>query len=143
MVKYKNISHAGIVEQVTPDTIFVRIVVASQCAACHAKGLCSLADVAEKQIEIPNRGQYVKKGDEVTVVLQSGLGIAAVWWAYTFPLLLLLSILLFLHDKNWSEIYSALCALGTVAGYYGILWFFRGKFKKKYTFAIDKKINTP
>jgi len=133
----KNIKHAGVVEEVTREKIYIRIVVASQCAACHAKGFCSIADVAEKRVEIPNSGQSVHAGDNVQVVLQSSQGLAAVWWMYTLPLLLLVSILLFLLDQNMSEIYSALFALGVVAVYYGVLWFFRSKFKKNTIFALQ------
>ncbi len=112
------------------------MVVASQCAACHAKGFCSISDVAEKRIEIPNRGQAVEEGEEVTVALLAGLGLKAVWWAYVFPLLLLLIILLLLHSQNIPELYSGLAAVAAIALYYGVVWLFRNKFKRKYTFEL-------
>ena len=138
MAKPKDISHSGIVEEITPENIVVQIAVKSQCAACHTKGFCSISDATDKKIEIANDGQNLQIGDEVNVVLQSGLGLSAVWWAYIFPLILLLIVLLVLSNQNFSDLYSGLFAIAIIAIYYGILRFFKDKFKRKYVFKIER-----
>jgi sigma-E factor negative regulatory protein RseC len=130
------ITHAGIVGRITASQIEVHINVSGQCTACRVKGFCSMADVAEKKIEITNTGQDMKPGEKVNVVLRQSLGLMAVWWAYLFPLLLLLIILLLL--QTLPDLYSGAAALGSVAIYYGVLYGFKEKFKKKYIFEIEK-----
>ena len=44
----EKIRHEGIVERVEPSHLQVRIVQASACAACGAKGLCKAAESKEK-----------------------------------------------------------------------------------------------
>ncbi len=48
----ENISHPGIIEEVSKDKVFVKILSMSACSACHAKGMCSVAEVAEKIVEV-------------------------------------------------------------------------------------------
>ena len=132
------IKHRGIVEQVTPERIIVRIQVADACAACHAKGFCSISGAAEKQVDVPNRGQAVAAGEEVHVTLRSSAGWSAVGWAYVLPLAVLLTVLLSLQWLPLTDAYSGAAAVGGVALYYGALYAFRKKWKKKYVFDMEK-----
>jgi sigma-E factor negative regulatory protein RseC len=132
------IKHRGIVEQVTPECIIVRIQVADACAACHAKSFCSISGMAEKRMGILSRGQAVTPGEEVNVTLRSSAGWSAVGWAYVLPLAVLLVILISLQWLPLADIYSGAAAAGGVALYYGALYAFRKKWKKKYVFEIEK-----
>lgn len=131
------IKHRGIVEQVTPECIIVRIQVADACAACHAKSFCSISGMAEKRMGILPAVQ-VAPGEEVNVMLRSSAGWSAVGWAYVLPLAVLLAILVSLQWLSFSEVYSGAAAVGGVALYYGALYAFRKKWKKKYVFEIEK-----
>jgi sigma-E factor negative regulatory protein RseC len=137
MAKAQLVTHRGLVEHITPESIVVRIGVESLCAACHAKSVCGVADAGEKRIEAPNRGQAVQQGDEVNVVLRAGIGLRAVWWAYVCPLVVLLFILLLLQAAQCPDLYIGLAALAALAVYYGALYGFRGELKKTYTFEIE------
>lgn len=132
------IRHRGIVEQVTPEHIIVRIPVTEACTACHAKGFCSISGTAGKRVDVPNRGQAVAVGEEVNVTLRQSSGWAAVGWAYVLPLAVLLAILLSLQWLPLSDAYSGAAAVGGVALYYGALYAFRKKWKKKYVFDMEK-----
>ena len=44
--------HKGIVTEVTDDLVRVKIESVSACAACHAKGLCSMSDKTDKIIDV-------------------------------------------------------------------------------------------
>jgi sigma-E factor negative regulatory protein RseC len=138
MKKEALITHSGTVGSITPATIEVHVYIASSCAACHAKGFCSVADGAEKTMEIVNNGQDVKPGERVRLVLRQRLGLTAVWWGYLLPLCLLLIILLLLQNQNRPDIYGGGAAVGGVVLYYSILRCFKKQLKKKYVFEIEK-----
>ena len=53
MSSSSEISHRGRIVSVTPEETVVQIVSESACAACHAKGLCSLGDATVKPAGIP------------------------------------------------------------------------------------------
>ncbi|MDR2802435.1 MAG: SoxR reducing system RseC family protein [Prevotellaceae bacterium] len=132
------IKHRGIVERISSGSITVRIQVTEACAACHAKGFCSISGIAEKRMEIPNTGQAAALGEEVNVTLRQSSGLSAVGWAYVLPLAVLLVILVFLQWLPLADLYSGAAAVGGVALYYGALYGFRKKWKKKYIFEIEK-----
>jgi sigma-E factor negative regulatory protein RseC len=122
----------------TPATIEVGVRAETACAACHAKGFCELSGAAEKRIEIPNHGQPVAAGEEVEVTLRQSSGLSAVGWAYVLPLALLLAILLLLQHFPLTDLHRGAAAMGGVVLYYGALYAFRKKWKKKYVFEIEK-----
>ena len=138
MKSSEKISHVGQVVSVLEDAIEVNIISESACAACHAKGMCTMADTKEKTITIPKTNESFQVGEQVFVTLRTGLGLNAVWWAYIFPLLLLLLTLLSLPRIHVSEGLSALLALLAAALYYVLLWRFRDKFKEKFVFEAEK-----
>lgn len=123
----------------TPQTTTVAILQHGACSQCHAAGLCGMADIAEKAVEVPTdpyAGYGV--GDEVNVVLKASMGMKAVWLAYFIPLLILLAVILGLIGLGMSEVPSALAGIGAIAVYYFLLWLFRDKLRNEYIFTITK-----
>jgi positive regulator of sigma E activity len=80
----------------------------------------------------------VQAGDEVRVVLVAGSGLAAVWWGYGCPLVLLLIILVLLQALNCPDVWSGIAGAGGVAGYYGILYSVGNTLKRTFRFEIEK-----
>ena len=79
MSSSSEISHRGRIVSITPERTTVQIVSESACAACHARGLCSLGDSKVKEVELPTRGwDNYQVGDEVSVVLRASMGHKAV-----------------------------------------------------------------
>jgi sigma-E factor negative regulatory protein RseC len=138
MTNTQHIIHRGVVERITPETITVRIQVASSCDACRAKGFCHAAGADEKQLSVPYRGQAVQEGDEVRVMLASGGGMTAVWWGYVCPLALLLVILVLLQAFNCPDLWSGIAGISGVAVYYGVLYTVRNTLKRTFKFEIEK-----
>ncbi len=131
------ITHRGRIVSITPEFTTVEIVSESACAACHAKGLCSLGDSKVKQVEVPTRGwDNFTVGQEVSVVLRATMGHKAVWLAYGVPLLVLVAALLGILSAGGSELIAGLCAIGAVAVYYGVIWLLRDRLRKEYVFNI-------
>ena len=137
MSSNSEISHRGRIVSVTPEQTVVQIVSESACAACHAKGLCSLGDAKVKEISLPTRGwDNFAPGDEVSVVLRASMGHKAVWLAYVVPLLVLVAALLGTLAAGGSELLAGLVAIGAVALYYGVIWLLRERLRNEYIFNI-------
>ena len=137
MSSYSEISHRGRIVSVTPEFTTVEIVSESACAACHARGLCSLGDSKVKQVEVPTRGwDNYTVGQEVSVVLRATMGHKAVWLAYVVPLLVLVAALLGTLAAGGSELLAGLAAIGAVGLYYGVIWLLRDRLRKDYIFNI-------
>ena len=137
MSSYSEITHRGRIVSITPEVTTVEIVSESACAACHAKGLCSLGDSKVKQVELPTRGwDNYSVGQEVSVVLRATMGHKAVWLAYVVPLIILVAALLGILSAGGSELSAGLGAIGAVAVYYGVIWLMRERLRKEYVFNI-------
>lgn len=137
MSSYSEITHRGRIVSITPEFTTVEIVSESACAACHAKGLCSLGDSKVKQVELPTRGwDNYSVGQEVSVVLRATMGHKAVWLAYVVPLIILVAALLGILSAGGTELLAGLGAIGAVALYYGVIWLMRERLRKEYVFNI-------
>ena len=138
MSSNSEISHRGRIVSITPELTTVEIVSESACAACHAKGLCSLGDSTVKQIELPTRGwDSYAVGQEVTVVLRASMGHKAVWLAYVLPLIVMVAALLGTLSAGGTELVAGLVAIGAVALYYLVIWLLRGRLRNEYVFNIQ------
>ena len=137
MSSNSEISHRGRIVSITPEVTTVEIVSESACAACHAKGLCSLGDSSVKQVELPTRGwDNYTVGQEVSVVLRASMGLKAVWLAYVVPLVLMVAALLGTLSAGGAELLAGIVAIGAVALYYGVIWLLRDRLKSEYIFNI-------
>ena len=132
------IIHPGIIESVTSDKILVRILSQSACSSCHAKGACSISEVEEKIIEIDHftPGKW-EPGQEVMVKMQQSLGLTAVFLGYVAPLIVLIASVIIFLSLLHHEGYAALLSIFMLIPYYGILYLFRSRLKKKFNFKID------
>jgi len=135
MADKRHIEHEGIVEQTYDDYVKVRILNQSACASCHAKGVCTAADMQEKTIDAYCDKSYAP-GDKVTLIGESKLGLQAAWWAYIFPLILLLVTLFITYGITNNENFAGLLSLGILIPYYLIIRHFYNHFLKTFSFTI-------
>lgn len=133
----ESVSHKGKVIKMTPQLTTVSILQHSACSACHAAGLCGMADLAEKTVEVPT-DPYASYGvgDEVEVLLKASMGMKAVWLAYFIPLLIIVAVILILVGFGVGEVSAGLSGLGALALYYLLLYLFRDRLKNEYIFTI-------
>ena len=140
MNQRETIRHEGIVEQIGADNCRVRILQASACSSCSARQLCRSSESKEKVIEV--RGHYptLQVGD--TVILSGSVrqGLRASILAYVVPLIFML-VALFSGSKIGGEGVGALAALLVLALYYGILYLFRDRLGKQFTFSLTSTIS--
>ena len=121
----------------TPQGTTVSILQHAACGECHAAGLCGMADLAEKTVEVPaDPYATYRVGDEVEVLLKASMGMKAVWLCYAIPLVILLAVILGLMALNVPEVPAGLAGLAAIGLYYLLLYLFRDKLKNEYIFTI-------
>jgi len=133
------IRHPGVVEKIDGKRITVRILPQQACSACHSKASCGISGDEEKFIEVQTPfGSTVLPGEQVLVSLKLESGFKALLLGYIFPLILLVAVLFALYYLSGSEGLAALSSLITLILYYGLLYAFRGKLQRKFTFGLEK-----
>lgn len=137
------VEHEGKIIDISADYISVEIVNKSACAACHAKGVCAASDESIKVIEVPYDISTLVRdyqvGDTVNIVMKGSLGLKAIWIAYVVPLIVLVASIIVFHLCGMSELATGLGALAVVAVYYFVVFLFRNKLSKIFTFYIEPK----
>lgn len=136
--KFNVIEHLGRVEAITANDIRVVIISQSACASCHAKGACTMADVAEKQVVVSKPYHSYTVGETVKVTMKQSLGYKALFLGYILPLIVLLVSLFVFNALGFSEGMSGLLSLGVLGPYYFILYAFRKRIEKEFYFDIEK-----
>ena len=133
----ESVSHKGKVVRITPQVTTVSILQSSACGECHAAGLCGMADLPEKTVEVPTDPfSTYGVGDEVEVLLKASMGMKAVWLCYAIPLVVLLGTVLGLMALGAPEIPAASAGLGAIGLYYIGLYLLWDKLKNEYIFTI-------
>lgn len=132
----EEISHKGVIKEISDKRILVEILSESACSGCHAKGFCSVADRKEKDIEIhPSAGQF-HIGQMVAVTVKASQGFRALAIGYLFPFILLTAILSVTLSLTGNEGVSGLMAVLSLVPYYFGVYLFRNKLKKRFDFGI-------
>ena len=133
----EQITHKGRIVAIDPDITTIEIIAESACASCHAKGLCGLGEEKVKQIQVRTSAWTPRQvGDEVEVVLKKSMGYKAVFIAYGLPLVVLFAALMLVGALGVGELWAGLGALGAVAVCYFVLFLFRNKISKDYSFFL-------
>ena len=135
----EKITHAGVVEHIDGSRVRVRIVQTSACAACKVSGHCNAAEAKEKLVDVftASASQW-KVGDAVTVAASRQMATQALLLAFGLHLVIMLAVLLVILSLTGREGLSALCALGALLPYYGVLWLFRGRLQQRMAFWIEE-----
>lgn len=136
MNKVETIRHEGIVESIGAKSCLVRILQASACSSCSARQLCRSSESKEKVIEVKGHYPTLQVGDNVTLIGSVRQGLRASVLAYVIPLIIML-VALFVGTRLGGDGIGAIAALLFLAIYYGILFLFRDKLDKHFSFKIE------
>jgi sigma-E factor negative regulatory protein RseC len=131
------IEHKGTVKEILDDLLLVKIVPESSCQSCRAKMFCG-ADGEEKIIEVSSWDEDYETGESVMVMLKESLGFKALFYGYIAPFLVILFSIVFMLSLGLNEGLTAIISLLLLAPYYGILYLYKDKLKKEFTFSIRK-----
>ncbi len=134
----QNISHPGIIEKLTEDMVFVKIMAMSACSSCHAKGMCNVAEVEEKVVEVKREpSRDLKIGQLVTVSMKSSLGTYAVLLGYIIPFFLLIGVLIGVLFISGNEGLAGISGILILIPYYSGLYYYRKRLKNTFSFKIE------
>ncbi len=131
------IQHPGIIESVGEDKVQVNILAQSACSSCHSKGMCSVAEMENKIVDVTKAPDFnYKVGDQVTVYMKKSLGQKAVFYGYLYPFLLMLLSLILMLILTSNEGLAALTSLLLLVPYYYILYKMKDKLSTTFEFKI-------
>ena len=135
------IKHRGTVENINGSHIQVRIVQTTACSSCSIKGHCNASESKEKIIDIfdADSSNYII-GQEVEIIGTTSMGMQAVLLAFGVPFVVLFITLYITMLLTGNELTAALSALTSLIPYYIIVYLFRRKLRRKFSFVI-KTIN--
>lgn len=134
----KSIEHKGLIERFTDHSVIVKILSESACAACHAKGACTAADMKDKEIEVNGSFMEFRVGEMVNLNMEQSQGFRALLLGYVYPFLILFVGLIAANSAGLSELSSGLLAVGLLPPYYLVLYILRNKISKHFIFSIRK-----
>jgi len=137
-------THSGAISKITNSKITVSLEGNINCEGCKAKAACGVSETNTKEIEIENpvlfnadaRHSFVLH-ENVAVELHETAGLKAVFWAYIFPFLLLVLVLL-IASLFFSELQAGMLSLSILFPYYILLYSLNSFFKKKFKVSILK-----
>lgn len=129
------IQHEGVVSRISRGEAVVSLTDNINCEGCKAKGACGVSESNDKEIIVPIGNSEVEINQRVTVGLAKGLGMKAVFWAYVFPFLLMVSTLIF-SSLITSELVAGIVSLAILIPYYILLKYLTPVFKKKFQVSL-------
>ena len=136
----QKISHAGVIESIEGDSIKVRIVQTSACAACKVAGHCNAAESKVKIVDVVGAdATRYQLGQEVVVWASKDVANKALVLGFGLPFLLMIAVLVIVLHVTDNEGAAALSALGSLLLYYGLLWLRRDSIQRGISFRIEEK----
>lgn len=123
------IKHKGIVKQKKDDKAFISIIENINCSSCRAKNVCSVATVKDDLLYFEDKENILLCGDLVNVAITHNKAFKAVFYAYIFPFLILVTIIFILSTK-FSEFTTGIIAICGTFLYFFILFFLNQIWKK-------------
>lgn len=136
----REISHKAKIIQVNANSVEAEIEVKSACVQCALQKACQMHEVSQRKIIIPfEQGKIYHEGEEVEVAISLDEGMLAAFYAYVFPLILVLLTLFICLIVGTSEIISGICSIIVLIPYYFGVFLKKNFFARKLNFKIVDK----
>lgn len=132
----ETITHQGLVTNTQNGHATIHLIQEAECHSCRMKEFCGVTDEDRNTFYITD--QSLKVGDSVQVAIKPSTGFMAMFWAYFFPFLLIVGILIIGNILLWKEWKSGVIALASLVPYYLILVMIRHFFHKTLQLDITK-----
>ncbi|WP_020526932.1 SoxR reducing system RseC family protein [Flexithrix dorotheae] len=137
MEQSTNISHRGIVKNISNGKMEISLVDMEGCSACSLKSACGTNSPMDKKVEVPYFKNSFKTGQEVKVLLSTSQGFLALFWGYIFPFLLIISALFIANKFSLNEGLAGLFSLLVLGPYYLLLFFLRKRMKSTFSYRVE------
>ena len=132
------IKHSGVVENILGDSVQVRIVQTSACAACKVAGYCNASESKEKLVDVYHADtRNLRVGDVATVTASTQVAAQALLLGFGLPFVVLVAVLIAVSLITGNEGAAALSGLGALVPYYAVLFLFRNRIRDKLSFSIE------
>jgi sigma-E factor negative regulatory protein RseC len=132
------IKHSGVVENILGDSVQVRIVQTSACAACKVAGYCNASESKEKLVDVYHADtRNLRVGDVVTVTASTQVAAQALLLGFGLPFVVLVAVLIAVLLITGNEGAAALSGLAALVPYYAVLFLFRNCIRDKLSFSIE------
>lgn len=132
------IKHSGVVENILGDSVQVRIVQTSACAACKVVGYCNASESKEKLVDVYHADtRNLRVGDVVTVTASTQVAAQALLLGFGLPFVVLVAVLIAVLLITGNEGAAALSGLAALVPYYAVLFLFRNRIRDKLSFSIE------
>lgn len=132
------IKHSGVVENILGDSVQVRIVQTSACAACKVAGYCNASESKEKLVDVYHADtRNLRVGDVVTVTASTQVAAQALLLGFGLPFVVLVAVLIAVLLNTGNEGAAALSGLAALVPYYAVLFLFRNRIRDKLSFSIE------
>ena len=131
------VKHEGVVSNISNNVVTISLKGNIECEGCKAKSACGVSESNSKEIEVFNSIQSLKLNENVEVLLKKNLGLKAVFWAYVFPFILMMSVLL-ISSTLFKEWIAGLLSIAILIPYYLMLYVLKDSFKKAFRLTILK-----
>ncbi len=136
MTSVDHISHIGTVTHHQGDQAIVQLMQQEECHSCRMKYFCGVTDEERARFEIPV--ENLKVGDRVTLEISPHVGFKALFWAYLFPFLLILIILIGGALLGIAEQWSGLFSLLVLPPYFLTLSRYRKQLKSQLNLKVSR-----
>ena len=133
----KEVTHTGFVKEIGERGIKVGIIVQSGCASCQIKGSCNMSEVSNKEMDIECNPYDFKIGQQVLIRLKASQGVNAIFLGYVLPFIVLLTVMIITSQLTSNEGIIGLAALASLVPYYLVLYLYRNKIKKSFSYVVQ------
>ncbi|MDA3929708.1 MAG: SoxR reducing system RseC family protein [Prolixibacteraceae bacterium] len=133
----KEVTHNGFVKELGKRGIKVGIIVQSGCASCQINGSCNMSEQTDKELDIDCDPSPFNLGQKVVVHLKSSQGMNALFLGYVLPFIVLLTVMIIANYLTSNEAIIGVAALVSLIPYYVVLYLYRNKIKKKFTYVVN------
>ncbi len=131
------IEHEAFIREIKDSKLIVDVLSKSACLSCQLKGLCSIADIEEKAVEVErDLKKNYEIGQKVNVYFSRNKSLMAVFWGYVLPFLLIFITLIIALQITNKDGLSGIISLSILIPYYIILYLFRNKISSNYKFKL-------
>lgn len=133
------VRHDGIIDSIDEGCVHVRILQTSACAACKVAGYCHAAESKEKIVDVFDHSTAgLSVGQQVIVSASGDVATRALLWAFGFPFVLMVTVLILVLWQTGNEGVAALSSLLSLLPYYGLLFLLRHRMRRQMAFTIEE-----
>ena len=130
------IKHSGIIYKKEQDSLLVKLSETLNCSTCSLKSSCDSNRLKNDIFKIDTIGNGFFQGQKVELVITKKQVFLSVFWAYIFPLFLLVASVSILSIL-FTELVSGLLSLSVLCLYLLILYLARKKLDKKFSLKLN------